>query len=77
MGGCLSSSLLLFYISALRKETRVSGLIKKYTVRELLQEMETLTKIKYSGKYGYIITELTKQQKEILGCLNIELTCET
>ena len=63
----------LIYISALRKEMRASGLIKQYTVRELLQEMETLTKITYTGKYGHIITELTKQQKEILGCLNIEL----
>lgn len=63
----------LIYMSALRKEMRESGLIKQYTVRELLQEMETLTKIKYSGKYGHIITEMTKPQREILGCLNIEL----
>jgi transposase len=67
----------LIYISALRKEMRASGLIKKYTVRELLQEMETLTKIKYSGKYGHILTELTKQQKEIFDCLNIELNSKT
>ena len=62
----------LIYISALRNQMRSSGLIKQYTVRELLQEMETLTKIKYSGKYGYILTELTKPQREILACLNIE-----
>jgi transposase len=30
----------LIYMSALRKEMRQSGLIKRYTVRELLQEME-------------------------------------
>jgi hypothetical protein len=28
---------------------RLSELIEKYTVRELLQEMKTLTKVKYSG----------------------------
>lgn len=68
----------LIYISALRNEMRASGLIiKQYTVRELLQEMETLTKIKYSGKYGHILTELTKPQKEILKCLNIEPTNKT
>jgi len=60
----------LIYMSALRKEMRDSGLIKQYRVCELLQEIETLTKIKYSGKYGYIITEMTKPQREILGCLN-------
>lgn len=67
----------LIYISALRNEMRASGLIKQYTVRELLQEMETLTKIKYSGKYGHILTELTKQQREILKSLSIEPTNKT
>ncbi len=67
----------LIYISALRNEMRASGLIKQYTVRELLQEMETLTKIKYSGKYGHILTELTKPQREILKCLNIDLINKT
>lgn len=63
----------LIYMSALRREMRKSGLIKRYTVRELLQEMETLTKVKYSGKYGHILTEVTKPQREILQGLNIAL----
>ena len=67
----------LIYISALRKEMRAANLIKQYTVRGLLQEMETLTKVQYSGKYGHILTELTKQQREILKSLNIELPSKT
>jgi hypothetical protein len=67
----------LIYMSALRKEMRQSGLIKHYTVRELLQEMDTLTKIKYSGKYGHILTEVTKPQREILQGLNIALPGQT
>lgn len=67
----------LIYMSALRKEMRESGLIKRYTVRELLQEMETLTKVKYSGKYGHILTEVTKSQREILQGLKIELPIKT
>lgn len=63
----------LIYMSSLRKEMRKSNLIEKYTVRELLQEMETLTKIKYAGKYGSILTEITKSQREILNGLNITL----
>ena len=63
----------LIYVSALRKEMRKSNLIERYTVRELLQEMNTLTKVKYSGKYGYILTEITKPQREILKSLNIAL----
>jgi len=63
----------LIYMSALRREMRKSKLIERYTVRELLQEMETLTKVKYSGKYGHILTEMTKSQREILKGLNIVL----
>jgi len=60
-------------VSALRQEMRSTGLIKKYTARELLEEMETLMKIKYIGKYGHILTETTKAQREILEKLNINL----
>jgi len=67
----------LIYICALRKEMRKSDLIRKYTVRELLQEMETYTKVKYTGKYGQILTELTKAQREILDHLNIDLIKKT
>ena len=67
----------LIYMSALRREMRKAGLLKQYTVRELLQEMETLTKVKYSGKYGHILTEVTKSQREILQRLNIVLPGKT
>lgn len=62
----------LIYVSALRREMRKSNLIEQYTVRELLQEMETITQIKYSGKYGTILTEMTKSQRAILTALNIQ-----
>ena len=67
----------LIYMSALRQEMRKSGLIERYTVRELLQEMGTLTKVKYSGKYGHILTEVTKSQREILQGLNVALPSKT
>jgi hypothetical protein len=63
----------LIMMSALRKQMRESGLIEHYTVRELLREMDTLTKINYSGKYGHILTELTKPQREILKALDIPI----
>lgn len=61
----------LILISALRKEMRKSDLIERYTARELLREMETLTKIKYTGKYGHILTEVTKPQRQIMEMLKI------
>ena len=64
----------LIYMSALRRELRESDLIVKYTIRELLQEMNTLTRVKYSGKYGSILTEVTKPQRQILEALEIKLS---
>ena len=62
----------LILISAIRKEMRSSELNEKYTVRELLQEMKTLTKVKHSGKYGHILTEVIKAQRDILNALDIQ-----
>jgi hypothetical protein len=63
----------LIYMSALRRDMRKNGLIEKYTVRELLEEMETLSKVRYSGKYGHILTEVTKPQRQILESLGVDL----
>lgn len=67
----------LILISALRREMRNNGLIERYTARELLREMEPLTKVKYTGKYGHILTEITKPQREILEHLDIDLSTRT
>ena len=61
----------LIYMSALRREMRKSDLIKNYNIREILKEMEPLTKITYSGKYGHILTERTKAQKDIMKLLGM------
>ena len=63
----------LILVSSLRKQMRNNGLIEQYTVREMLREMETLTKVNYSGKYGHIMTELTKHQRQILTALEIPI----
>lgn len=61
----------LIYMSALRREMRKTDLIKHYNIREILKEMEPLTKITYSGKYGHILTESTKTQKYIMKLLGM------
>jgi len=63
----------LIYISALREKMRQTGLIDKYTPNELLLEMQTLVDIRYSGKYGHLLTEITKKQREILEALKINI----
>ena len=64
----------LIFMTALRRDMRKNGLINKYTVRELLEEMETLVKVNYSGKYGHILTETSKAQRHILETLDISLS---
>jgi len=63
----------LLLVSILRREMRKSKLITIYTVRELLLEMDPLTRIQYSGKYGQVLTEITKPQREIFKLLNIPI----
>ncbi len=63
----------LLLLSILRREMRKSKLITMYTVRELLLEMDPLTRIEYTGKYGRIMTEVTKSQRDILKLLKISL----
>ena len=64
----------LILISDLRQKMRTSGLIEKYTIHELLREMETIVKVQYSGRYGHILTEVTKVQRDILKVLDVQLS---
>lgn len=61
----------LIYMSALRRDMRKADLIGKFTVRELLEEMDPLTRVDYSGKYGHLITEVSKTQRQILESLGV------
>ncbi len=76
-GRLLVQFVALILISAIRKEMRINALVERYTVRELLREMETVTRVRYSGKYGDILTEVTKSQREILKALDIKLPNQT
>jgi len=64
----------LVYMSYIRNKIQNSDLNQKYTVREIIQEMESLCKISYSGKRGALYTVPTKLQKNILDSFNINLS---
>ena len=65
--------LALIFINAIREKIRSKNELKNYTVRELLEEMDTFAKIEYSGRYGSIISEKTKKQRIIMEAFPIEL----
>ncbi|MCK9229917.1 MAG: hypothetical protein M0Q23_09300 [Syntrophales bacterium] len=56
----------LIIISALRRKMRETKLAEKHTLRELLLEMETLSRIRFSDTYGQMLTEITKPQRLIM-----------
>ena len=65
--------LALIYISSIRSTIQADNKLKYLTVRELMEEMETLTKIKYSNHYGQIFTETTPMQRHVLEVFGIGL----
>lgn len=63
----------LIYISAIRKKIKSNKSLEHYTVRELIEELETISKITYTGRYGSVFTESTKKHKEIARIFSIDL----
>jgi len=63
----------LIYVSQIRKALKEQGMMKKFTVHGLMNELESLTQIKFSGKYGQMHSEVTKAQREALEAFSISL----
>lgn len=64
----------LILLSQIQKTTRNQSLSERYSPRLLLGEMESLTKIHYTGKYKDIFSEVSKSQREILEAFSINPT---
>ena len=64
----------LIYISAIRITIQAHTKLKYLTTREVLEEMESLSRIKYSNRYGQIFTETNPIQRHIMEAFGIELT---
>lgn len=65
--------LALIYVSAIRNEIQQDDKLKFLTVREVMEEMETLVKIKYSNRYGEVYTETNPLQRRIMDAFGIEI----
>ena len=63
----------LIYVSHIRKATRDDEKLKYLTVREVMEEMESVVKIKYSGRYGEVFTERSPIQRHILKAFEVEI----
>jgi len=58
-------------MSALRNKMRELKLDEKFTVRQLLADLDTLSEIRFSGRYGGLLTETTKAQRAMMESLGV------
>lgn len=65
--------LALIYVSEIRKVLKKNKKLKNLTVRDVMEQMETLTRIKYSRHYGQVYTETTPVQRDIMQVFGIAL----
>jgi len=67
--------LALILLSQIRNVTRSAENIKHLTVREVMEHLESITKITYAGRYGSVVSETNPIQREILNAFGVtELT---
>lgn len=65
--------LALIYISSIRTAIQNDEKLKYLTAREVMEEMETLVRVKYSNRYGQVFTETTPLQRRIMEVFDIKL----
>jgi transposase len=58
--------LTLILICRIRSTTREDQVLRNLTVREVMEELETLAKITYSSRYGQVDTETSHLQRKIM-----------
>jgi hypothetical protein len=63
----------LVIISRMRAVIKGAPKLKNMTVREIIEAMETVVMIKYSGRYGRLVTEAGPLQRDIMAVFGVEL----
>lgn len=63
--------LALILICQIRNTIQDNKILKNLTVREIMENMETLVKITYSDRYGQLYTETSPMQREIMQAFGI------
>ncbi len=65
--------LALILICRIRNTTREDKILRNLTVREVMEEMETLSKITYSNRYGQLYTETSPIQRNIMAAFKLAI----
>jgi len=65
--------LALIYISQIRNVTQDDKILRNLTVREVMEDMETLVQIRYSHRYGQLYTETNPIQRKIMDAFGVSI----
>ena len=65
--------LALIYICQIRNTIQNDRILRNLTVREVMEEMETLVKIKYSHRCGQLYTETNPTQRKIMSAFGVAI----
>lgn len=65
--------LALILVCRIRNTTRDDKKLRNLTVREIMEEMETLSQITYSNRYGQLHTETNPMQRKIMDAFNLTI----
>jgi transposase len=63
----------LILLSRVRAIAKADIATKNLTVREAMEAMETIVQVRYSGRYGSIITEADPLQRTIMGAFEVSI----
>ncbi len=65
--------LALILICRIRNTIRDDKILRNLTVREVMEEMQTLSKITYSNRYGQLYTETSPMQRKIISAFDLQM----
>jgi transposase len=63
----------LILLSAVRNIKNQNDKLRGMTIREIMEAMETVSEIRFSGRYGKIITEIDPIQRNIMEAFSVTL----
>jgi len=65
--------LALVYICQIRNVIQENKILRNLTVREVMEDMETLVQIRYSHRYGQLLTETNPIQRKIMEAFGVNI----
>jgi transposase len=63
----------LILLSGIRKIIRANDKLKRMSVREVLEAMEPIVRMRFSGRYGEVVSEVGPLQREIMNAFGLHL----